>query len=211
MLKRATCDTPNFVNTGRVGFSRSLTGQQFGQIRNGTNYFTQFGLTGLNPPPRLSGAGRASTRVATLGPSGSPLSAKQNMFEYSDEVNWNHGKHSFFFGGEFDLIDYNAVWYTGSPNGGLGANGEYTYNGNATGLPYASTKPAWQNPRAVGRNGNAIPYGNDLADYLLGDYVSTSASAGSQVGYFHQNNIMPYFQDDWKISEETDAEPWHAL
>ena len=41
-----------------------------------------------------------------------------------------------------------------------------------------------------------------MADYLLGDYSSTSATAGSQVGYFHQNNIMPYFQDDWKITKK---------
>jgi len=191
--------TPNFVNTGRVGFSRSLTGQQFGQIDNGTDYFTQLGLTGLNPPPPVWGL-PGFNPSGYSGPSGSPLSAKQNMFEYSDEVNWNKGKHSFFFGGEFDLIDYNAVWYTGSPNGGLGANGEYTYNGNAAGAAYASTKPAWQNPGQWVATGT-LPYGNDLADYLLGYYVSTSASAGSQVGYFHQNNIMPYFQDDWKITK----------
>lgn len=192
--------TPNFVNTGRVGFSRSVTGQQFGQIANGTDYFTQLGLTGLNPPPPIWGL-PAFNPSGYSGPSGSPLSAKQNMFEYSDEMNWNHGKHSIFFGGEFDLIDYNAVWYTGSPNGGLGANGEYTYNGNASGVAYSSTKPAWQNPGQWVATGT-LPFGNELADYLLGDYVSTSASAGSQVGYFHQNNIMPYFQDDWRIQQK---------
>jgi hypothetical protein len=100
--------TPNFVNTARVGFSRSLTSQQFGHIGNGTNYFAQLGLTGLNPPPPIWGW--PSFNVGGFsGPSGSPLSAKQNMFEYSDEINWNHGKHSVFMGGEIDLVDYNAV------------------------------------------------------------------------------------------------------
>jgi outer membrane receptor protein involved in Fe transport len=188
--------TPNFVNTGRVGFSRSLTGQQFGQIGNGTNYFSQLGLTGLSPASPVWGWPGFNIGGYS-GPSGSPLSAKQNMFEYSDEVNWNHGKHSVFFGGEFDIVDYNAVWYTGSPNGALGANGEYTYNG-LNGVLISGTKSAWQNPGQWVATGT-IPDANQLADYLLGDYVSTGASAGSQVGYFHQNNIMPYFQDNWRI------------
>lgn len=189
--------TPNFVNTGRVGFSRSLTGQQFGHIGNGTNYFSQLGLTGLSPAPSVWGW-PAFNPGGFSGPSGSPLSAMQNMFEYSDEVNWNHGKHSIFFGGEFDVIDYNAVWYTGSPNGSLQTNGEYTYNG-FNGKPISGTVPAWQNPGKWVLTGT-IPFANALADYLLGDYVSTGASAGSQVGYFHQKNIMPYFQDNWRIA-----------
>jgi hypothetical protein len=195
--------TPSIVNTARVGFSRSLTGQEFGQIGNGTDYFTQLGLTGLNPPPPIWGW-PAFNVGGYSGPSGSPLSAAQNMFEYSDEVNIIHGKHSMFFGGEVDLVDYNAVWYTGTPNGGLGANGQYTFNGNASGA-YSTTlfgsgvKPAWQNAGAWVSTGT-LPYENQLADYLLGDYSSTSATAGSQVGYFHQNNIMPYFQDDWHVT-----------
>ena len=191
--------TPNFVNTGRVGFSRSVTGQQFGQIGNGTNYQAQLGVTGLNPPPPIWGW-PAFNVGGYSGPSGSPLSAKQNMFEYSDEVNWNHGKHSVFFGAEIDLVDYNAVWYTGTPNGGLSANGQYTYNGSTTGAYTSSIKPAWQNPGQWVSTG-VIPYENQLADYLLGDYSSAGATAGSQVGYFHQNNIMPYIQDDWKVTK----------
>jgi outer membrane receptor protein involved in Fe transport len=193
--------TANLVNTGRVGFSRSLTGQQFGQIANGTNYFTQLGLTGLTPPSPVWGW-PGFNPGGYSGPSGSPLSAAQNMFEYSDEVNWNRGKHSMFFGGEFDLVDYNAVWYTGSPNGALSSNGEYTYNG-FNGTPVTGTTPAWQNPGkwVIGGTTSAIPYANDLADFLLGDYVSTGATAGSQVGYFHQKNVMPYFQDNWKVAK----------
>ena len=190
----------NLVNTGRVGFSRSFTGQQFGHIGNGTNYFTQLGLTGLNPAASVWGW-PAFGLSGYSSPSGSPLSAKQNMFEYSDEVNWNYGKHSMFFGGEFDVVDYNAVWFTGSPNGALNANGQYTYNGGATGTPLAGTKPAWQNPGSWVLTGT-IPFANNLADFLLGDYASTGATAGSQVGYFHQHNIMPYFQDDWHLSQK---------
>ena len=114
------------------------------------------------------------------------------MYEYSDEVNLVRGKHSIFFGAEFDWIDNNAFWYTGNPNGSLTTNGQYTYN--------ASSAAAWQRPgQWLLGSVSKMPAANQLADYLLGYYSSTNASAGSQVGYFHQRNVMPYFQDDWHI------------
>ena len=188
----------NVVNIGRAAYARSFTGQQFGQISNGTNYFGQLGLTGLSPAPQLWGWPGLNVGGYS-GPSGSPLTAKQNMFEYSDEINWTHGKHQTFIGGEFDIVDYNATWYTGSPNGGISANGQYTYNGlNGVVNPKLAT-PAWQNSGQWVTKGGNVPSANQLADYLLGYYSGTSASAGSQIGYFHQNNIMPYIQDDWRI------------
>jgi Carboxypeptidase regulatory-like domain len=183
------------VNTARAGFARSVFGQQFEMINNGTNYLTLFGLTGLTPPPSVWG-------LPSIGPSGysgvsgSPLGATQDMYEYSDEVNWVRGKHSMFAGAEWDVIDYNAFWYTGSPDGALSANGEYTYNGGSG--------AAWQKPGqwVLGSISGGMPAANELADYLLGDYSSTNATAGSQVGYFHQHNIMPYFQDDWRFNQK---------
>jgi len=186
--------SPTVVNTARVGFARSVMGQQFEMINNGTNYFAKFGLTGLNPPPSVWG-------LPAIGPSGyssvsgSPLGATQNMYEYSDELNWVRGKHSFFAGMEIDDIDYNAFWYTGNPNGALTANGEYTYNGSAG--------AAWQRPgQWLLGTVQQMPAANQLADYLLGYYSSTGATAGSEVGYFHQHNFMPYFQDDWRVSQK---------
>jgi hypothetical protein len=183
------------VNTARVGFARSVNGQQFEQIGNGTDYFTKFGLTGLNPNPSVWGLPGLNVGGYS-GISGSPLGEHQNMYEYSDELNLVRGKHSIFLGAELDDIDYNAFWYTGSPNGGLGENGEYTYNG--------SSGAAWQRAGnwTIGSVSGTFPAANELADYLMGYYTSTSASAGSEVGHFHQHNIMPYFQDDWRIKSK---------
>ncbi len=183
--------SPTLVNTGRVALARSITGQQFGMVDNGTDYFTKLGLTGLNPPQSVWGWPQFNPASPWSGPSGSPLNAVQNMYEYSDEVNLTHGKHTVFLGGEFDWISYNAFWYTGEPNGALSANGEYTYNG--------SSKSAWQNKGEWVLGSVTMPAANSLADYLLGDYSSTNATAGSEVGYFRQNNVMPYFQDNWRV------------
>ncbi len=117
------------MNTARVGYARSVNGQQFNMIDNGTNYDTYFGLTGLNPPPTVWGLPGLGIGGAYSGISGSPLGEHQNMYEYIDEINLLRGKHSIFFGAEIDVIDYNAYWYTGSPNGSLSASGQYTYNG----------------------------------------------------------------------------------
>ena len=186
--------SPTVVNTARVGFARSVTGQQFEMINNGTNYFTKFGLSGLNPPPSVWGL-PAIGPSGYSGVSGSPLGATQNMYEYSDELNWVRGKHSLFAGAEIDDIDYNAFWYTGNPDGALSANGEYTYNG--------SNASAWQRPgQWLLGSVKQMPAANELADYLLGDYSSTNATAGSEVGYFHQHNFMPYFQDDWRVAKK---------
>lgn len=183
--------TPSVVNTARFGIARSTMGQQFAQVNNGTNYVKLFNLTGLNPPPSVAGL-PAFNPAGYTGPSGTPLSATQNMYEYSDEVDWNHGRHAFFTGAEIDAVQYDAFWYTGSPNGLLGENGEYTYNG--------SNGAAWQRPGQwlLGKV-NKMPAANQLADYMLGYYSSTNATAGSQVGDFRQHNFMPYFQDNWHI------------
>lgn len=207
--------SPTFVNTARVGYARSVNGQQFDMIDNGTDYFHQvFGFTGLNPAPTVWGLPGLGLGGAYSGISGSPLGEHQNMYEYIDEVNLLRGKHSIFLGAEVDVIDYNAYWYTGSPNGGLSANGQYTYNGcnsTCTGGAVAAPAAAWQNPSTFlltgtptttvnGTKFNGMPAANVLADYLLGDYASTSATAGSQIGHFHQHNLMPYIQDDWRIA-----------
>jgi hypothetical protein len=195
-LEESHVVSPTVVNTARVGYARSVNGQQFDQIANGTDYFHQyFGLTGLNPSPTVWGVPGLNVGGYS-GASGSPLGEHQNMFEYIDELNLVRGKHSIFFGAEVDVVDYNAFWYTGSPNGGLGENGQYTYNG--------STGAAWQRSGiwTIGSVSGTFPSANELADYLLGDYNSISANAGSQVGHFHQHNLMPYIQDDWRISSK---------
>jgi hypothetical protein len=206
--------SPTFVNTARVGYARSINGQQFDMIDNGTNYFTYFGLTGLNPAPTVWGLPGLGIGGAYSGISGSPLGEHQNMYEYIDEINLLRGKHSIFFGAEIDVIDYNAYWYNGSPNGSLSASGQYTYNGcNSTcsNVTTQNAAAAWQNPSTflvtgtpsttVGTKAIALmPSANVLADWLLGDYSGTGATAGSQIGHFHQHNLMPYIQDDWRVA-----------
>ena len=148
-LEESHVVSPTFVNTARVGYARSVNGQQFNMIANGTDYLTYFGLTGLNPSPAVWGLPGLGIGGNYSGISGSPLGEHQNMYEYIDEINLLRGKHSIYFGAEIDVIDYNAFWYNGSPNGSLSASGQYTYNGCNGTCPSGTTNTAaaaWQNP-----------------------------------------------------------------
>jgi hypothetical protein len=85
-------------------------------------------------------------------------------------------------------VGFDGVWWSGSPDGAFYFNGEYT------------SLPAWVNQKkGFALNTNVYPQ-NSLADFLLGLNSSVGASAGVPIGYFHQWNIMPYVQDDWRVS-----------
>ena len=185
--------SPTFINTGRLGYSRAITGKFYDNVGDGTNYFNGFGLTGLSPSPDLWSWPNANPGGFS-GPSGSSTGSTEDSYQLSDEVNWVHGKHSVFFGAEIDKRLYKGVWMTGNPNGALSTSGQYTYNG--------SSFAAWQRPGSWVLGSGTVPLANRLADFLLGYYSSTNASAGSQVGWFNQWNFMPYIQDDWRVTNK---------
>ena len=208
------------------GYARSVNGQQFNMIDNGTDYFhSVFGFTGLNPASTVWGLPSLGLGGKYSGISGSPLGEHQNMYEYVDEINLLRGKHSIFFGAEVDVVDYNAYWYTGTPNGGLSANGQYTYNGCNSTCPSGTTTntaAAWQNPSTFLLTGtpslklNGTKYGfmpdaNVLADYLLGDY------SRNQCHRRRPDWALPSAQHHalhpGRLAHQTQAhyQPWHAL
>ncbi|MDR3723111.1 MAG: TonB-dependent receptor [Terracidiphilus sp.] len=186
--------TANFVNTARLGYARAITGKDFGNVGNGTNYFANFGLTGLTPA-RDAWSWINAIPGGFSGPSGNPLDAVENSFQLSDEINWIHGKHSVFFGIELDKRYYKGRWVSGNPNGSLATNGQYTYDSGAD--------AAWNRNTGLLAGSLGTKYAaNAFADFLLGYYSGTGASAGTQIGWFTQYNTMPYIQDDWRLSKK---------
>jgi hypothetical protein len=186
--------TPNFVNTARLGYSRANTGQSFGNVGNGTNYFSQLGLTGLSPV-KDAWSWPNATPGGYGGSSGNPVDAIENAFQANDEINWIHGNHSVFIGFELDKRYYKGRWVGGNPNGALTSNGQYTYDGGSN--------AAWNQSTGLLTGSLGTAYAaNQFADFLLGYYAATGASAGTQIGWFTQYNIMPYIQDDWRIGKK---------
>jgi len=195
----------SLVNTARVGYSRSTTGKTYLYIGQGVDYFTQLGLTGLNPNPlayALPGVNPGGGYGSPAG--GSDTQALQNTYEWSDEVNYTRGKHSMYFGIEYDRIEYNGAWGTTNDNGSISESGAYTYfnqvnsGGTVTGNSAWTVGPSTGNWAAT----STPPPVAYLADYELGYYNGSSASVGGQIGKLRQFNVMPYFQDNWRLTKK---------
>jgi|GEM_PF-1952807 len=194
----------SLVNTGRVGYSRSQTGKTYLYIGQGVNYFAELGLKGLNPNPltyALPGVNPSGGYGSPAG--GSDTQALQNTYEWSDEVNYIRGKHSMYFGGEYDRVEYNGAWGTTNDNGSLSESGAYTYFSQVNSSSTVTGGSAWVNGPGSG-NWNASstpPPVAYLADYELGYFSNSSASVGGQIGKLRQYNVMPYFQDNWRVTK----------
>jgi hypothetical protein len=105
--------------------------------------------------------------------------SENTVYAYNDDFTWIHGKHSFKFGGMYQLNHYN----------GFGRQCE----AGCVGFSYQNTGvPAGSNPNAGG---------NAFASFLLGyansGQIDTVRFIGQQFPYFGG-----YFQDDWRVNSK---------
>lgn len=102
-----------------------------------------------------------------------------NTFIYSDELDWNHGRHNLKFGAEFRAMQMNE-----HPDNGI-------FN-NITFDP-TSTAGAWWN---YGWN----TVGNAFGSFLLGDvYLATEMPVDPEYG--RRKTFALYATDDFKVSQ----------
>lgn len=168
------------LNVARFGYNNSDIFFKFEGAQGSTNYVSQFGLSNLNPAPDQYSPPAVTLSAHTgLGNSASPQGALQNLYQLSDEINLTRGKHYIYAGIGVDDLHMKGNWVF-SNNGSYNFNGQFTSN-------HATAK-------LVG--------GSDLADFLLGYPSSATGGTGVSVAEFRQWNVMPYIQDDWRISEK---------
>jgi hypothetical protein len=170
--------SPTFTNIARIGYNRSNV--FYTQSGAGTTNFAQeFGITALEGMPLQQSAPPtvSITSYSGLGTATIPGGALQNLFQYSDEVTLTRGRHTLYFGAELDRIQFDADW-TIYNNGAFGFNGQYTAD------------------HTLKQTG-----GNAVADLLLGLAEHVEGGIGHTTAAFRQFNFMPYFQDDWRLSQ----------
>lgn len=171
---------PHMVNVFRVGYNRSKVFNTVAGV--GTENFPQeFGLTALEGTPPSQWLPPTINVAAGGGYTGwnwSVQGATQNLFQYSDELTFTHGRQTIFAGVELDRIQFDGNWVL-SNDGAFRFNGQYTSN------------------HARNQSG-----GNSIADLLLGFPNDASGAIGSTVAAFRQYNVMPYIQDDWRVSKK---------
>ncbi len=177
---------PNLLNIARFGYNNSNI--FYSTAGTGTaDFVTQFGLKNLDPapsqyaPPSVALSAHLITQFGStstsLGSPTSPQGALQNLYQFADELNLTRGKHYIYIGGDLDKLEMNGNWT-------IWNSGQYTFSGQYT----------------SNHNSAKLAGGSDVADMLLGFPTSAEGGTGLTVADFRQWNVLPYIQDDWRIS-----------
>jgi hypothetical protein len=168
------------TNIVRADFNRSRTRTQ--NLYAFSNDITNtLGITGVsqNPfdwgLPNLSFADIASLTDTT------PALTRNQTYTFSDNLIWNHGKHTWRWGGDFRRVQVNAET-DGNPRGSFVFTGFNTSQLDSSGKQVPGT-------------------GYDFADFLLGlpQQTSVQFEEGSQGNHFRGNYWDSYVQDEWKM------------
>jgi hypothetical protein len=164
------------TNIVRADFNRSRTRTQNLYAFN-NNITGTLGITRVSQNPFDWGLPNLSfTNFASLQDT-TPLLTRPQTYTFSDNVIWNHGKHTVRWGGDYRRVQVNTET-DGSPRGSFiftGLNTQAVVNGQ----PQTGT-------------------GYDFADFLLGLPQQTSEQFG-QSDHFHGNYWDLYAQDEWKM------------
>jgi len=170
----------NIVNVFKVGYNRSnLFRSQQGE--GAVDYAAQYGLANVNPAPSQwtpPAVNLNSDNYTSLGDPYSPQGAIQNRFQYTDEVSWKVGNHTFVFGGDYVRTQFDGDWVVGN-------NGIYNFDGSATSQYINGVR-------------SSTNQGNSLADLELGFARTANAANGVTLGAFRGTDVSGYVQDDWK-------------
>ena len=163
--------SPTLVNQALFGFSRRFRGEVSNSL--GQGYPEQIGLTGVNNTtfPCIKW-GDTSYQVNNCGDS----QFADNVYQINDAVSWIKGKHSFKFGGEIRMLQFNVRRLTQG-------SGEFDFAAAQT----SSTGTA----SGVG--------GNSVASSLFGLSDTTTLNYGNFSGVRYKDFAM-YAQDSYKFN-----------
>jgi trimeric autotransporter adhesin len=165
------------TNVARFDFnrSRSRTQNLYAFVNNITG---DLGIGGVSQNPFDWGLPSLSfTNFGGLQDTNPQLQRNQT-FTYSDNMIWNHGKHTFRWGGDFRRIQVNTETDSN-------ARGSFVFTGLST-SQFVGTAPV-------------AGTGFDFADFLLGLPQQTSAQFGENNYHFRGNSWDLYAQDEWKL------------
>jgi hypothetical protein len=168
---------PNLLNHFNAGFSRRYR-QEFSGIGSyGGNWPSKIGLKGvLNTTfPNLNFNYPNSAAL----PSDGANQFYDNTYQYDDIVSWQHGRHSFKFGAETRLQQFNINIRTGT-------SGQFNFDTGPTSSPSDSNS------------------GFGFASFYLGAashaYIALPEQLGWRVKYY-----AAFVQDDWKVNSKLTA------
>lgn len=165
--------SPTVVNQALFGFSRRSRGEVSNSI--GQGYPEKIGLTGVNNTtfPCIKW-GDTNYNVNNCGDS----QFADNVYQINDAVSWIKGKHSFKFGGEIRMLQFNEGRLTTSSGEFDFAAAQTSSTGDAAGLG-----------------------GNSVASSLFGLSDTTTLNYGAVHGVRYKDFAM-YAQDSYKLNSK---------
>jgi len=166
------------TNVFRVDYNRNRVSTQnlyaFSQ-----NITGDLGITGVSQNPFDFGLPNLSfTNFGGLQDT-NPVLARNQTWTFSDSMVWNHGKHTWRWGGDFRRIQLNSETDSN-------ARGSFIF----TGLNTAATTAGGV---------TIADTGFDLADFLLGMPQQTSVNFGANNYHFRGNSWDLFAQDEWRL------------
>ncbi|MBI1358425.1 MAG: hypothetical protein GC160_29160 [Acidobacteria bacterium] len=171
--------SPSIVNEARAGWTR-LNLRQL-PVTYGHDVTSDIGIPGANVAGDEITSGLALFSISGftgLGDNGfSPAIVVSDNLQYSDNLSYTRGRHSFKFGGEYQRRRYNAL-QSNAFRGSMSFSGAYSLD-PATG-------------------GNS---GSGAADVLLGKPKSGLIRYIPGTRGFRRNEISWYAQDTWKTTD----------
>jgi hypothetical protein len=171
----------NLTNIVRVDYNRSRTSTRNLYAFN-QNIAGDLGIGGVSQDPFDWGLPNLSFRDLASLTDTNPQLLRNQTITFTDNMIWNHGKHTWRWGGDFRRIQLN----TEASND---ARGTFVF----TGLNTAQIV-----------NGQQVQNtGFDFADFLLGLPQQTLLQRAAQPGdnnyHFRGNSWDLYVQDEWKL------------
>jgi outer membrane receptor protein involved in Fe transport len=171
----------NLVNDARIGWSH-ITLNSGNSWASGVGQFgNKLGIGNGNPGslPGLLAINFSNSAISNIGASEQTQSFDDHVWQFEDGVSWNHGRHTFKFGGQFWRQTI-KTFYAGN-NGQLGL---MDFTGQFTGASSTSA--------VLGDGG---------ADFFLG--LDNQYGRGVSTGKTWQqasNVVGIYAQDTWRLT-----------
>ncbi|WP_446743806.1 carboxypeptidase regulatory-like domain-containing protein [Silvibacterium acidisoli] len=183
--------SPEIVNYARASYSRIQFNSGVTTDPSGIFGFNGNSIVGIPSNPQqvqgfsqqsINGIGGTTAPgpgyLDGFGANPTPEIFVDNVFEYADNLTWQRGKHLFKFGVQFARYQQNS-FYPGND----GELGDFTYNGQYSSLPSAST---------------FYPF----ADFILDR--ANDVQIGNVTGLTGQRQWRDgvFAQDDWKVTDK---------
>jgi hypothetical protein len=177
--------SPAVVNEFRFGWLRVSGGQKDPNAAN--PFAATYGLNGTTTNPADMGYPQAnlSGLFSTIGTATGFNTRIDRNFEFFDNVSYQHGRHTFTFGGNFFHLSFNPAF----PNN---ARGTYTFNGSYSGNALADLLFGYPSQAQVGIGEGAENAQTNWAHFYFQDGWQLTSGLKVDLGirYEYNSNLV---------------------